>query len=175
MAASKRKPRLPVFEPPPSSWNFGEFLNADPADVGSRTVDCGSCPVALLCHGGAASTGIYCESCGATAVFWAGNKQSEPTERHVLVIDCHEHRFSDRSCTQHRCALCDGEVIRDHVKRQKGKVRTTGIMHYVHTAHASYTAAARQESWKEEYRKCLQHEEQLERVKAERLKAEQKK
>jgi hypothetical protein len=175
MAASKRKPRLPIFEPPPSSWDFGDFLNAGAADIVSRTVDCSTCPVALLCHGGAASTGTYCQACGATAVYWEGNRLSDAADRHVLVIDCHEHRFSDRSNSQHQCALCDGEVIRDHVKRQKGKVRTIAVMHYLHTTHASYSAASRQEAWKEEHKKCLQHEEQLERVKAERQKQAQQK
>jgi hypothetical protein len=145
--------------PPHQSWDLLKFIEATPEELAAKTVDCATCPVALLCNAGVGGTGIFCTQCEATSVFCVD--ENKPSN--VIVMDCTKHRF-EKTDPQVCCSLCSGSSIKFAMRGLRP------FQHYVHTKHASYDARTRQERLKEAHTQWLDHAERVARANENRKK-----
>lgn len=142
------------YVPPKAAFRLMDFIQASVDEVAAKTVDCGTCPVNMLCENSEGGTGYVCEECNATAVFVQELQPGERLPSDVLLLDCGEHKFKKRENTDRitKCAICSGAIMEKEVLNEGVK------HHYIYTTHAKLTVGQRQKTlsfaaahWKEHH------------------------
>lgn len=145
------KPKKPEpYEPPMSAWNVKALIDASPADVQAKVVDCPSCPVFLFCQDGSGGVGYWCSKCRATAVRFdeARYAADHDAPQDILILDCAKHKFEmEKGKKLTLCVICSGGLA-------SLEMTATGAKnHLVLTKHASVPAETRQKTLREAWAK----------------------
>ncbi len=156
----------PAYVPPAVAFRLTDYINASVEEVKKRTVECGTCPVYLLCEAGQGGTGWTCPTCKATGVYVSEPDPSKMPDD-VLAVDCTKHKFETRpeAAQIQKCGLCSGGAMELEVLSRGSKT------HYILTAYTSIPPLERQKFLKESFEQWSKHYEEEEKKKATEAKA----
>ncbi len=140
MDAKKNDTTPEDFSISPHSMRIAEFLKMDAEGIAAKTVDCPTCPVAMLCQAGDGGSERVCQTCGATAV--AIDVEDAREAAHVYLIECGKHGFQNQR-QGWTCNLCDGRIMQHEIRDPALRPET----HYLRTVYAKVTAEKRQTDW----------------------------
>jgi hypothetical protein len=116
-------------------WGIQEALNAPLDQVQESVVDCGTCPVNILCLAGRGGTGLKFRCCGVTVVLVTGLDGADVR----LMVDCTNHQFEDggRALEFELCPLCSHGAVESELLWPHKNAR------WLPTVHAKHSVALR--------------------------------
>lgn len=111
-----------------------KFLDVIKAKKLPEPVDCGTCPVSMVCAVGEGGNGYVFDCCRSV-----GFETTENGKRVLYVIDCQNHQFAQTSLAKEckLCPLCSGGIM-EVVLRDIGHSNR-----YLPTVHAKVPVAER--------------------------------
>lgn len=124
----------------PLGWVIQKALAAPLSAVEQTIVDCGTCPVNILCLVGRGGNGLKYSCCGMTTV----PVEALSGESLLLMVDCSNNRFEDTRRTGEfgNCPLCGSGALETEMRGWLPGTR------WLPTVHATHPVTVRLEAWR---------------------------